>query len=301
MYNTDGKQPVTNAEAGVDAGIALANVDGRVAHLGKDNDIPVGLVPAGMKLDVLKGVLETEDARAQRPRRLKGSATFTELDSFIAHVNAFKDPDTVIFADTADVQLTAVLNYHHSNAKGGNDAVGDDRARWADHRSVYACPLSEAWERWTGLDGTPMRQEAFAQFIEDNMVDLANPEEGDNGLFPSPAAVLEMARNLSIKINGEFSKSINPTTGEATLINKTEHGPTSTKIPRAFLLKLAVFEAGVMYRVEARLRFSLADGRPTFSYALYQAEAIKRDAFGSVRAEVAKGTTLPVYAGAPEA
>jgi uncharacterized protein YfdQ (DUF2303 family) len=307
MLTTDGnqKQPATNAEAAVEAGISMADIASRIDHIGEHAEstetVPVALVPNGMKMHVLKDVVEALDERAEKPRRLTGTAHHSELASFIAHVNRFKDGDSAIFADTARVQLTAVLDYHQARNTTDNPARdAQDLQRWGSHRSVYTCPLSDPWKLWTSKSGVDMSQEAFAQFIEDNMVDLANPAESDDGLFPKPAAVLEMARNLAITVNAEFQRSINPTTGESTLINKSEHGPKSTKIPKAFLLGIPVFDAGQPYRVEARLRFALTANGPRFAYVLYQADAIKRDAFKEVRDEVAKGTSLPIFAGSPE-
>lgn len=294
----DSVQPNTNAEACIDAGIGLAQIENRITEVEVDGvDVPVALTPNGMTLHVLADVIKAADERAQKPRRLRGTATHHELESFITHLNAFKDPASVVFADVNNVKLTAVFDYNVAGA----GTEGENVARWGQHRSVYACPLSAEWKRWTGANEQWMGQDKFAQFIEDNMVDLANPSSSDYDVMPKPAAVLEMARKLSINIQGEFKREINQTTGESTLINKTEHGPNSTKIFKAFVLGIPVFEAGEKYRVEARLRFTIADGPPKFSYALYQSDAIKRDAFGEVRAKVAAATDLPVYAGSPEA
>jgi uncharacterized protein YfdQ (DUF2303 family) len=293
MNNGSPEQPNTNAEAAIDAGIGLAEIERRIAHVPVgDVDVPIALVPNGMTLRPLKDVLDIADARAEKPRRLMGTATHQELDSFIAHAVRFKDEHSVVFADVASVKLTAVFDYHQ--------AAGTPR--WGGHRSVYACPLSREWQVWTSNNERTFTQEKFAQFLEDNQVDIGSPDadSGEKSLFAAPAAMIEMARKLTLNLVGEFKREINPTTGESTLINKAEHGSGSTKIPVGFILGIPVFEAGEAYRLEARLRFSMPDGRPTFSYSLYQPDAVKRDAFGKVRADVAAGTKLPVFAGSPE-
>lgn len=290
-----------NASASIVAGVELAGIEQRIIHISVgDQEIPVVLTPSGMSVDVMKDVLDVADERADRPRRLRGTAAHFELASFIEHINRFKNADSVVFADPSAVRLQAVFDYHAPNDTASGGATHDDLARWAKHRSSYACPLSEQWKLWTGANGREMSQEAFAQFIEDNMVDLSNPTAEDGDLFPKPAAVLEMARKLAIHTKGEFSKEINATTGEGTLVVKNEHTPASTKIPKGFILGIPVFEAGEPYRVEARLRFSMPNGRPSFSFSLYQADAIKRDAFNEVRELVKTGTSLPVFAGSPE-
>jgi uncharacterized protein YfdQ (DUF2303 family) len=166
--------------------------------------------------------------------------------------------------------------------------------------ALYTCPLSEQWKFWTANNGKKFKQDDFAQLIEDRMDDLASPTgAGGNQDLPSPSEVLTMARQLVVRSKGEFSRSFDPTTGNSSLTCKTENDTGSTKIPRAFLLQLPVFEAGAVYAVEARIRFELA-GAPTFSYLLYRAEEIKRDAFDEVRTIVEQRTELPLFAGAPE-
>lgn len=258
-----------------------------------DTGIPIVLVPRGSELRVLTDVVDALDKRAPRPLRLRGTATLTEEASFIAHVRRFTLPQSVLFADTAAARLTAVFNYHHA-------APGEPA--WGDHRAIFACGLSRQWRVWAGKDRFEMPRADFVVFIDENLDDLVGPDAGGElrADVPSPAAVLEMARNLTIRTKGEFSRTINATTGEGTLVAKDEHDATSTKIHRSFLLGIPVFEGGEPYRVEARIRFTLRDGRASFAYVLHQRGAILAAAFGEVRKRVAEATGLPMFAGAPE-
>lgn len=277
-----------NIQAIIDIAQEAAGVDKQLTTI---NGIPV--LVNGDNVLVLTNVLEAADKRADAPRRRKGTSNHSELSSFIDHVNRFKDEHSAVFADSGAVRLVAILDYHCKGAASP--------AQWGEHRSVYVCPLSEQWRLWTANSGVKMTQDAFAQFIEDNMGDLATPTgNGADKEFPMPADVLTMARNLVIRSKGEFSRSINPTTGESSLVCKNENDQTSTKIPRAFVLGIPVFEAGHAYRIEARMRMDLSGGRPAFSYVLYQPQAILRDAFGEVRDSVKYRTELPVFAGTPE-
>jgi uncharacterized protein YfdQ (DUF2303 family) len=286
-YDEDGNEIGNDLGSAIGAGVEIAEAASKVTEV---HGVPVIITPSGHSALVMNNLLEIEDARAVAPRRRKGTSTHQELESFIAHVNRFKDTHSVVFADAEKVMLTAVLDYHELGAAGA--------PRWGQHRATYACPLSTQWKLWTGAHEKPMHQDAFGQFIEDNMSDLAAPREGED--FPQPAEVLEMARKLVVRTKGEFQRTVNVTTGEATLVNKLENDVNSTKIPRAFKIGIPVFEAGESYAVEARLRFTLAGGSPSFTYSLYQTITVKRDAFSAVRKEVAEKTGLPVYVGSPE-
>jgi uncharacterized protein YfdQ (DUF2303 family) len=144
-----------------------------------------------------------------------------------------------------------------------------------------------------------MTQSAFADWIDQNMEDLTS-ERGKETGFPPPVAVLEMARSLQIHTKGRYERQINPTTGDHSLVCKQESESSSTPIPRAFLLALPVFEGGEFYRVEARIRLQMRDGAPLFTYVLHRRAEIERDAFGSVRKQVALEGKVQVFAGRPE-
>lgn len=282
-----------NVKAAIDAGKQIADTASRIANLG---EIPVAIVPEGMRPIVLLELLAAQDQRGAAPRRLKGTAVHHEVSSFIAHVNRFKTTDSVVWADAQKANLTAVYNYHGGSGKEGGQPV----PRWGDHCAVYSCPLSVEWQRWMGLHEKWMVQETFGQFIEDNLIDLASPDPNDTE-FPMPARVLEVARSLQINAKRQFERTINPSTGEGVFSWKEEHEPKgTTKVPKGFLLGLPVFDAGDRYRLEARLRYQVEGGQAKFQYSLYQPQHVLRDAFNKVRQQVGVETGLAVFAGTPE-
>lgn len=289
----------SDIQAAVSAGAASAPAADRVTLFGAGTEaIPIAITSAGQTVTVLKEALALRDARANGPMRKTGVAVLSEEASFIKHIDRFKLSEaggSVIFADTIGMRLTAVYDYHH-------DAAG--KPQWCEHRAVYECPRSREWKMWAGQNEKPLTQDAFGALIEDNLRDLVAVAPGlDGPIDPDaaqPAAVLEMARNLEIHSVGTFQRTINPTTGEASLITKTEHASHSTRIPRAFVLGIPVFEGGPIVRVEARIRFSLVEGRPSFTFRLFEADRIQREAFNQVRERVRKATGLLMLAGAPE-
>jgi uncharacterized protein DUF2303 len=111
---------------------------------------------------------------------------------------------------------------------------------------------------------------------------------------------LQIARSLHVMTKGEFRREVNVTTGDSTFVCKTDTDASSTRIPRAFMLGIPVFDGGVRYQVEARIRFALVGGaRPAFTIMLYRRTEIERLAFGEVRKLVATATGRLVLAGAP--
>lgn len=270
----------------IDAGQKLAAADYRITYVGKgDNVVPVVTHDGDRRIVLARDVLDALDQRASAPRRLQGTSEHHELDSFIEHIGRFKADHSVVWADRKSVRIMAIYDY----ASNGDP-------RWAGHRAAYTCPLAPEWVAWVGKEGEGMTQDAFANFIEEHQHDIVGGDK--NG--PTAMDMLELARNLQIHIKGEFRKVIDPTTGTGALVVREEHGEQSTKIPKSFRLALRVFEGGVQYAVEARIRFTLQNGRAFFGYVLHRREETVRDAFNEVIAKVRSSTGLPVYMGRPE-
>lgn len=283
-----------DAAAIIEALEQFGAIDERYAYVSADGGetfpIPVRRVRGANGVDtleVMRDVLEVLDARADAPLRRKGTQTLAELASFIEHVNRYKATplSSVVYADVETFALTAVYNDHVAGS--ASSLTG-----WRDHRAAYTCPRSPEWIAWTAQDGAELDQDQFADHIERHLESLI---EGKG--YPAPTEVLQMARELTVLTEGTFQRSVNPTTGAGILVNKTEHKTGSTQIPRAFLLAIPVFDGGIRYQVEARMRFVLEAGRPVFSYALHRRIEIERDAFGALRSDVHEQTGLTVLAG----
>ncbi len=232
-------------------------------------------------------IMSAIDARAASPRDRRGSVRLSEVDSLIAYINRYKSTNTIAWANVEGFAFAIVLDDHPAGAPSAG-------AAWRNHRASYACPRSPEWQAWCALDGKWQTQEAFADFIESRLEDLRALDG-----YPKPLDMLSMARNLLVRTAGTFQRSINPTTGDGILVNKTETTAESTQIPRAFLIGIPVFENGTPYQVEARVRFGLVEGRANFAYTLHRRKEIERDAFGDVRTKIATETGALMLAGTP--
>ena len=241
------------------------------------------------QLRILRDVENLIAERMEAPPRRQGNATLCELDSFIAHVNQYKRQRcTVVYADSVAALFTAVYNDHPD----GSDPA---QAGWRDFRAQYACPLSPEWTAWLANANEPMSQSEFGDWLDERMDDLVLGGEGS----PSPVEMLEMARNLHIYTQGTFSKVIDPTTGQYSMVCKEEHTSESTKIPRAFSCALRIFDGGAQYSVEMRVQFRMVRGAPVFSYNVHRAKELQADAFGDMRSKIHSDTDCPVLAGLP--
>lgn len=280
-------------DAGMATATAVASAQARVLIMSHPDDptvvVPVALVDGehGAEIAVLTQALEALDARMAGPQRRDERVTLTEVDSFIAFIARWGGPDTVVYADPTAVRFEAVLDDHPAGPEVSDTA-------WRGHRAIYTCPRSPEWKAWVDRADKVMSQTEFADWIESRLEDLV-ARQG----FPMPTDMLMVARQLNIKTSGEFRRDFDPTSGDYHMVSKSTTEPGSTTIPRAFMICVAIFEGGDRYDIEARVRFTISDGHPKFAYTLHRAAEIQRDAFTSVRKQIAEAAKVPILAGTP--
>jgi uncharacterized protein YfdQ (DUF2303 family) len=232
------------------------------------------VVPEGYELRDLEKFLNA-------PLRQRADVTATDFASFCAYVSRFKNENTMIFADAA---IVAIIDYHAPNGDAG----------FREHRVTYQTPKSLEWQKWQQMNTKRMGQESFAQFIEDNQVDIA---------FPVGAEILEVSRSLSAHKAVEFVSSISLADGsrQLTFNEKVDEAVTrgNIKVPEEFVLGIPVHFGGQKYDVRARLRYRIEQGKLSMWYDLYRPEYIEVDAFRVLTAKIVEATGVPLLLGKP--
>jgi uncharacterized protein YfdQ (DUF2303 family) len=272
------------------------------------NGAQVVAVPEGIQLTSAKPF---GDEYLTAPERRKGTANLYDQESFIAHVNRFKDDDSALFSShvRTSPSITAVLNYHRRGAAGD--------PRYGDHIAFYPLPVSDEWTAWTKNNGKGMTQTDFAIFLEDRILDVIHIHDDAvlserisnfraliNGSFASPTRLLELSKGLSITADEKVQNQINLQSGEAKLSYSSEHRDAAGEaisVPNMFMIAIPVFLNGTLYQIAVRLRYRLKQGQITWFYEMYQTDQVFDDAVAHVRTDVVEHTGLPLYVGTAEA
>lgn len=228
---------------------------------------PAVLIPEGYRVQTF------EDHR-QRPIRIERSVAAHTARAFVEYVKRFWDDGTMVFADSGKTVFTAVIDYHRS-------AVLPD---WCRHYVTYKCPTSLEWGSWSEKSGKVMNQAQFAEFIEDNLVDIVQP---------IGAEMLEVAKTLDARSSVRFKSAIRLDNGETQLvyeemIDGAAGAKGQIKIPQTIKLALRVFQGEDPYEVEARFKYRIKDGALTMWYELVRPQRIIEDAFRGVMERIAE-------------
>lgn len=278
----------------------------------------VAVLPSGRLVQDLRPMF---DAWLERPRRVEGIAKHQTLESFIEHVNRFKQPESAIFGNRVmpGATLLAVIDYHNparlglaeaeGDAVGGNDIV----PAWCAHTVLYPMPVSEEWSAWTKANGAKLDQMAFALLIEERLADVVVVGDGASPTVDmmvkqlgvkmgTPAELVQFSRGLKVNVGGEVGDEVNPSSGEVSLTFTKTHRSKSggeLAVPGAFVLSIPVFEDGTRYLVVARLRYRI-DEAVTWWVDLYRPDVVFRAAFNEAANTAHENTGLPLYLGKPE-
>ena len=241
------------------------------------------LVPSGTRVEDLERFQAS-------PRRVRENLSLHRIDTFCAYFMAYRRPEpsedgdqvSVVFADQTAFTMKAIFDYH------GNDPA------WGDHTATYASPRSLEWATWRGMSAKLMEQAAFAQFIEDNIVDIREPPGAD---------MLEIARQFEAKSSVQFGSHLRLDNGQRQFsYSETIQGSAAKgtiKVPERFKLGIPVFLGGTVYEVIARLRYRINEGNLKIGYELYRSEQIERDAFQQVVQALEAATATTVWFGTP--
>lgn len=271
----DIRQARTDVAAAIAAGQALQV--GRVTFA-KDGGRPFTLLPGG--------TLQSLEAYLPAPSFRRGDVEFYDAESFGLYVNRFKDATSLLFADKVARRFTAVLDYHEEGPTGA--------PRWGRNRAALPLRHTRSWQTWAAANKQSTNQTAFAQFLEDNIPDVA---------APAGAEIVEVARTLEARKAVTFESAIRAQNGAYKFAYHEDIQGTaragSLSIPEEFTLGLQPFEGSPIYRVMARFRYRIGEGgKLSLWFDLVRLDDVLDAAFSDTRAAIAKLVPdLPMLAG----
>jgi uncharacterized protein YfdQ (DUF2303 family) len=251
----------------------------------KNTDVPVAVVPDGYKLQSLESFLE-------QPARMRGRIELHSVDSLCKYVEMYAvTGQTIMFANVEKRTFNAVFNYHDYKPSTGEQYPG-----WGDYIASLTMQETRQWATWRDNDKRMMGQLEFADFVEDNMADIAEP---------AAAEILEMVNALKVKKKAEFHSVVDQKTGfqslQFTEETKGETVKGNIDFMGTFSLAIVPFLGSEKYRVDCRIRFKITgENKLKIFYSIINADAVAEDAFNTEREKIEnmmESITVPVLDG----
>jgi uncharacterized protein YfdQ (DUF2303 family) len=217
-----------------------------------------------------------------RVDRKTGTTTVRDASSFLTYWNKHRDDASEIYSDVEQLTVTAVLNAHSA-----------DEPDFGDHRVVLSLRRTKAWTQWLTYDGKLLDQDTFANFLEDQLPYLNDPDA---------ATMLEIAQSIKATTKAEFQSSSRLQSGERkfAFVEDTKASAGSKgdiAIPETFVIAVPPFEGADAYRMTARFKYRIDRGSLSLGYKLEQPEERAKAAFADVLAKIAEGVGTPILNG----
>lgn len=236
--------------------------------------IPYVVVPDGFRVQALEHLMVA-------PVRTRAKAAFDDVESFAAYVEARKEDRTIVTADEKGSSVTAIIDYHHERA-----------AAFGEHVATLKLTPTDEWAAWQAANGKRMSQHQFAEFIENNLPDIASP---------TGAEVLEVAKSLAIDKKVAFLSSTRLQDGNREFVYQESQEASAAKgtlrVPETFTLGLAPFLGAAKYSLVARLRYRIEETKLVLWYDLLRPHKVAEDAFNNVVAQLQTGLKLTILRG----
>lgn len=276
----------------------LASTDNIAETLAREMKAPVPLasdVEHVTRLALPPGwtLAERDDEKLQMtPRRKRASVRLHDDASFIDYVRRHGSLAYSTVWCEADyvagkVGFVAIINDHGE----------EEDPHWRDHIARYTPTFSQEWREWVGNHKKTFSQADFAAFIEDKLKDIATAE----GL-PSGAQMLEMALSFEANQDMRFKSALRLQNGGVQMsFVQDDDDQTLAKMQlfERFAIGIPVFWNGDAYRLDARLRYRVREGKLTFWYELVRQDKVLESAAETLVEKIRTGTGSPFFFGEP--
>lgn len=221
------------------------------------------------------------------PDHVRTAIEFDDAESLIRYAKRFGDARTIILGDYDAGTITARIDFHHMTP--GTDTWDYAQPDHDRHRATLRLRPSEEFKRWDEAEGKFMSQAAFAQFLEENAVDVSDPE---------PAILIEISRDLEGVQGVTFKSSTRLENGDRSFVYETETKTRGDlKVPREFSLDIPLWAGEPRRVIRCALRWRIEGGELKLGYEWRRVEYARQGRFTELAHEVAEATGFPVMFG----
>lgn len=269
-------------KAALEAGTALAaprtnpDKDGRA----------YAVVPEGWEVRELP-ILDT-------PERAVANVKLRDAASFIRYFNDHKAERSRVYASLEPASFVAVFDDFALRDEGKVERAIDPsgQADWRGFRATFEVPASREWKLWTAANRKQFSQLGFAEFLQDNLPDVAQPDG---------ATLLELSLNFEAAQTGTFIAAQRLQDGSHNLTWKADNNAAGTvKLPEQIVLSIPVFENEAPAELHARLRYRVKEGQLAIWYELIRPHKVLEAAFRTTWKRIEDEAQAVILLGSPE-
>lgn len=215
--------------------------------------------------------MEREDSLREGPRRIKRTSAVADVPSLLDVIAAHNDEDGAY----ALIGSSGCLEVWADLASRTISTIHDGLDGWREHRTRLELRHSTEWADWVRVDGQMLDQVEFAEFIEDHLSTIGEPDG---------AQLLDICQTLQATTGTNFKQQNILANGQRAF-RWEEHTEASAgqkgdlKIPGELKLVLRPFQGSEPRLITARFRFRPQHDGLRLGVRLVERERVLEDAF----------------------
>lgn len=192
--------------------------------------------------------------------------------------------ETTIWAHPTSGRFVAVFNDH-----------GTLGPAWRDHRANLQLIVPPEWSQWLASDGKLLDQIAFAEFVEDHLAEIVEPDG---------ATMLEIAQSFHATTKATFRSAQRLKDGRVQVQydeEVTAHAGESGKleIPAEFKVALRPFIGEAACKLTALLRYRQGNGKLQLGFKLQRPDEAVRIVLDGIVGQLEERFPGVVFVGEP--
>lgn len=240
--------------AGVAAALALKTVDPGTVRFETEQHMPLMLSQPDVKVRSLEHLLPAPvDPTIKIDLFTKEDLVAYLTAQSVRENGPGKADHPVIFANRNKLCFTAFIDFHRAGLPS-----------WCRHSVAVTYDHSHQFKRWMANDNKKMSQEAFGNFLDENVTDILNPSGAD---------VVTFATQLEVTRTERFKSATNLANGEVSFTFTNESsGDSTVKFPTEMTLSLPLWINGERIAIKAKLYYRVIQGELNFWYKLMMIE-----------------------------
>lgn len=226
----------------------------------------------------------SNEAGALAPIRKRGTISVFDAASFNQVIRDNADAGNIsIYLDRNPDRpaVIAILNGHGTSGPG-----------WGDLRAEIEFRPTPQWAKWKAIDGKLLPQASFAEFVEDNLEDIADP---------SGASMLEIVTYLQATRTVNFKSGIRLSSGAVQFQNledvQASVGAGAVAVPETFTLGISPIYGIPPYRIPVRFRWRIQEGKLSLGVKLQRTEDMMTRIIDDVVTKIERGANVSVLEG----
>lgn len=222
-----------------------------------------------------------EDSERDGPRFVTGTRIVSDVVSLLDVIASGVDDDGYntlgegcgqleVWADLDARKVTAIL---------------DGQAGWHQHRVILELRHSSEWADWAKIDNQLLEQTVFAEFVEDHISSIAEPDAG---------RLLDIAQTLKGHVDTQWKQQKLLANGQTAFVwEERVEAKAGQKgdlaIPNELTLALRPFQGSAPVGVDARFRFRPSAEGIRLGVRLVEREHVLENAFAEIVTAIDEG------------